>query len=166
VATSRALLALLLLLGLAACEDEPAIEAVDAAQLDLVLAEYSDARARVLESVAVARETELAASAALDRAAARQALDLADHRTTTHIGLDGTSPFDRLRAHGGELRDVREFIFRIEGDPEDLAAKAAASWLAPFDDNAVLTEPATHAAVAFAPVDEGGYVGVLLLAHR
>ena len=61
---------------------------------------------------------------------------------------------------------VREFIFQIEGEPEDLAERALAAWLAPFEDNGVMTEPATHAAVAFAPTADGGYVGGLLLAQR
>ena len=160
------LLSLLLLLGLVACESEPAEDAVDVSRLDQVLDDYSTERARVVESVSDARESALETSAALDRAAARQALDLAAHRTTTHVGRDGTSPFDRVRAEGGDLDEVREFIFRVEGDPEDLADRAAASWLAPFEDNAVRAVPATHVAVAFAPVNEGGYVGVLLLAQR
>ena len=164
--TRNILLSLILATGVVACESEPASEAVDTGQLDLVLAEHSGDREAVVERVSEAREQDLDTSVALDRAAARQAVDLARHRTSTHMGHDGTSPFERLRAEGGDLDHVREFIFRIEGEPEDLAARAAASWLAPFEDNAVLTEPATHVAVAFAPVDDGGYVGVLLLAQR
>lgn len=163
---SRILLSALLLVGLVACENEPPAEVVDAGLLDQVLSDYSGARATVVARVADAREAELETSGALDRAAARQALDLSTHRTSTHMGQDGTSPFERMRAEGATLENVREFIFRIEGEPADLGARAAASWLAPFDENGVLTEPATHVAVAFAPVAEGGYVGVLLLAQR
>lgn len=164
--TPRILIPALLLLGLVACENEPVTVAVDTGQLDLVLGDYADERAQVIETVSAARGIELQNSGALDRAAARQALDLASHRESTHLGQDGSSPFDRVVAEGGELDQVREFIFRIEGQPDDLAARAASSWLAPFERNAVLIEPATHAAVAFAPVAEGGYVGVLLLAQH
>lgn len=64
------------------------------------------------------------------------------------------------------MKGVREFLFRVEGHMDDLGTRAAGTWLAPFEDNGVLTEPCTHAAVAFAPLEDGGCVGVLLLAQR
>ena len=160
------LLSLLLLVGLVACETDSGTPAVDAGQIDAVLSEYSADRAAVMSAISDARGMELATSATLDQAAARHALDLAHHRTATHMGQDGSSPHQRMHEAGGDMRHVREFIFRIEGDPEDLGAAAATTWLAPHDQNAVLTEPCTHAAVAFAPLEEGGCVGVLLLAQR
>jgi hypothetical protein len=159
-------LSLILLVGLAACGEEPERAAVDPGQLDTVLAEHSADRAAVIAAVGEARGTELETTVALDRAAARHALDLASHRTATHMGQDGSHPMARLRDAGAEMSGVSEFIFRVESDPEDLGGSAAAAWLAPIKDNGVLTEPCTHAAVAFAPLEDGGWVGVLLLAQR
>jgi uncharacterized protein YkwD len=166
VNTTRILLSLALLCGLAACESEPMDTGVDANSIDTVLNEHAADRDQVISSLADARDIELTTSTALDRAAARHALDLADRRMSTHIGRDGSSPRERLSDAGAEIDGVREFIFQIQGEPENLAERALATWLAPFEDNAVLTEPATHAAVAFAPTEDGGYVGVLLLAQR
>jgi uncharacterized protein YkwD len=159
------LLSFCLLFGLVACESETETY-TDPGQVDAVLSEYAAERAEVIAAIGDARGIELSSSPALDRAAARHALELAGHRTSTHLGADGSSPVERIREAGARMRGVREFIFRIEGDPEDLGRRAAHTWLAPFDDNAVLTEPCTHAAVAFAPLEEGGSVGVLLLAQR
>ena len=159
------LLSLILMLGLVACEPERYPES-STGEVDAVLVEYSAERATVVSAIADARDLDLQTSEALDRAAASHALDLARHRTSTHLGQDGSSPRERMRRAGSQMRDVREFIFRIEGHCEDLGAMAAGTWLAPHDENAVLTEPATHAAVAFAPLEEGGSVGVLLLAQR
>jgi len=139
---------------------------VNANSIDTVLNEHAADRDQVISSLADARDIELGTSTALDRAAARHAIDLADRRLSTHIGSDGSSPRERLSDAGVRMDGVREFIFQIQGEPENLAERALAAWLAPFEDNAVLTEPATHAAVAFAPIAEGGYVGVLLLAQR
>ena len=160
------LLLLCLLAGLIACAPGSEDPGPDAEQLEAVLKKYSGDRSEVLLAIGNARGTELGRSAKLDRAAARHALDLAGHRTSTHMGQDGSGPAQRIREAGDRMRDVHEFIFRIEGDRDDLGAIAAQTWLAPHEQNAVLTEPCTHAAVAFAPLDEGGYVGVLLLAQR
>jgi uncharacterized protein YkwD len=159
-------LSLLLIVGLVACGEEPEQASVDPGQLDTVLAEYSADRAAVIAAVGEARGMELQTSNALDRAAARHALDLASHRTATHMGQDGSHPMTRLHEAGAGMSDVREFIFRVESDPEDLGRSAAMAWLAPMKDNGVLTEPGTHVAVAFAPLEDGGCVGVLLLAQR
>jgi len=159
-------LTLCLLLGLVACDSEPEPAAVDPVQSDSLLEEYSAERAVVVAAVGEARGMELATSSALDLAAVRQAMDLASHRTATHMGQDGSSPMDRMRAAGAQMHDVHEFIFRIEGHRDDLGHQAAAAWLAPMEDNPVLTQPCTHAAVAFAPTEDGGCVGVLLLAQR
>lgn len=160
------LLSLILVFGLAACAPGTEDPGPDPEQLEAVLAKYSSDRSEVLLAIGNARGEELGRSPELDRAAMRHALDLATHRTATHMGEDGSSPAERIREAGGQMEGVREFIFRIEGDRDDLGAIAAATWLAPHDENAVLTEPATHAAVAFAPLEEGGCVGVLLLAQR
>ncbi len=172
MSATKILLSLLLLVGLTACESDTPDTVAGPGQIDQVLDEFVSARSQVIQSLGDARGTDLSASAALDRAAARHALDLATHRTSTHLGLDGSSPRERIASHGGQMNRQREFIFRIEGDPgdqadhTDLADRALATWLAPLPDNAVLTESATHAAVAFAPTMDGGYVGVLLLAQR
>jgi uncharacterized protein YkwD len=174
VKAARILFSLLLLGGLAgltslvACESSPETEATpaDAGQIDGVLDEYATARAEVLSSIAAARNLDLATDRTLDRAAARHALDLAERSESSHIGADGSSPQARLQASGFAGRHAREFLFQIQGEPADLGASAAKSWLAPFEDNGVLTEPATHAGVAFAPTADGGYVGVLILAQR
>ncbi|RKZ13344.1 hypothetical protein DRQ53_13455 [bacterium] len=172
MSAKRILLSLILLVGLAACESDTPDPVADPGQIDQALSEFASARSQVIQSLGEARGADLSESAALDRAAARHALDLATHRTSTHIGLDGSSPGERIASHGGQMDRQREFIFRIEGDPgdqsdyADLADRALATWLAPLPDNAVLTESATHAAVAFAPTRDGGYVGVLLLAQR
>jgi uncharacterized protein YkwD len=163
---SGILLALVLALGLVACESETPEPVIEPAQLDAVLAEYSADRAEVVSAIAEARDLDLQTTEALDRAAARHALDLASHRTSTHMGGDGSSPMERLRHAGAGMKSVREFIFRIEGDRDDLGNRAAKTWLAPVGHNGVLTEPCTHAAVAFAPLEDGGCVGVLLLAQR
>jgi uncharacterized protein YkwD len=171
VKAARILFSLLLLgslTSLVACESSPEPEATsaDAGRIDGVLDEYATARAEVLSSIAAARDLDLTNDRTLDRAAARHALDLAERRETSHLGSDGSSPQSRLRASGFAGRQAREFLFQIQGEPEDLGASAAKSWLAPFEDNGVLTEPATHAGVAFAPTSDGGYVGVLILAQR
>ena len=163
---NRILLSLALIGGLVACESEPMDTGVDTNRIDTVLDEHAGDRGQVISTLAAARDTELNTSTALDRAAARHALDLADRRVSTHIGSDGSSPRERLSDAGLVMDGVREFIFQIQGEPEDLAERALATWLAPFEGNGVLTEPATHAAVAFAPTETGGYVGVLLLAQR
>jgi hypothetical protein len=166
VNVSRILLSLALMGGLVGCESEPMDQGVDANRIDTALTDYAADRGQVISSIADARDIELTTSTALDRSAARHALDLADRRVSTHIGSDGSSPMERLSDAGMEMDGVREFIFQIRGEPKDLAGSALATWLAPFKDNGVLTEPATHAAVAFAPTEDGGYVGVLLLAQR
>lgn len=164
--TTGILLSLILAFGLVACDPGTEDPGPDPEQLAEVLAKYSSDRSEVLLAIGQARGIEFETSEELDRAAMRHALDLSRHRTITHMGDDGSGPAQRIREAGGQIDGVREFIFRIEGDRDDLGAIAAQTWLAPLDDNAVLTEPATHAAVAFAPLDEGGCVGVLLLAQR
>jgi hypothetical protein len=160
------LLLLCLLAGVVACDPGTEDPGPDPDQLEAVLKKYSSNRSEVIVAIGKARGKTLERSVELDRAAARHALDLATHRTSTHMGEDGSWPAQRIREAGGEMQSVREFIFRIEGDRDDLGALAAQTWLAPHDQNAVLTEPCTHAAVAFAPLEEGGCVGVLLLAQR
>ena len=160
------LLSLFLMLGLMACESDTETPGVDSGQIDTVLQDFSSERAEVVAAISDARGIELDSSSALDYAAARHALDLAGHRTSTHMGEDGTSPMERIHAAGSGMKHVREFIFRIEGHRDDLGHRASKTWLAPFDDNAVMTEPCTHVAVAFAPVEDGGCVGVLLLGQR
>ena len=163
---SGILLALVVAIGLVACESDTPEPAIEPGQVDAVLAEYSNDRAEVIAAISEARDLDLETTPGLDRAAARHALDLASHRTSTHIGVDGTSPIERMRMSGSEMKRVREFIFRIEGHRDDLGRRAAKTWLAPMGKNGVLTEPCTHAAVAFAPLEDGGCVGVLLLAQR
>lgn len=176
MSTTRILLALTLMAGLsafAACDsgdqdtrtDLTQVASVDRA-VDRSLDEFAAARSEVLAGIDRARGQQLVRNTALDRAAARHALDLAGRRTMTHIGQDGSSPLGRAGAYGAQLGKVSEHIFRIEGEPTDLGDRALAAWVAPFADNAVLTDPATHIAVAFAESPDGGYVGVLLLAQR
>jgi len=160
------LLSLCLLLGLVACESGTEDPGPDPEQLEAVLEEYNGERTQVILAIGDARGMELATSVELDRAAARHALDLAQHRASSHLGEDGSSPMQRIHEAGCDVQGAREFMFRVEGDPDDLGAYAARTWLAPFKDNGVLTEPCTHAAVAFAPLEDGGCVGVLLLAQR
>lgn len=160
------LVSVLLVTGFAACESSPDSPATDLALVEASLDQFATDRARVIQAVGAAREQELHQTTPLDHAAARHALDLAQHRTSTHMGFDGSSPSQRVAMHGVRMDSVSEFIFQIEGEPDDLGARAAATWLAPFEDNAVRTETATHAAVAFAERTDGGYVGVLLLAQR
>jgi uncharacterized protein YkwD len=112
VNTTRILLSLALLCGLAACESEPMDTGVDANSIDTVLNEHAADRDQVISSLADARDIELTTSTALDRAAARHALDLADRRMSTHIGRDGSSPRERLSDAGAEIDGVREFIFQ------------------------------------------------------
>lgn len=85
------LLSFCMLLGLVACESGTEDPGPDPGQLERVLAEYSDDRSMVISAIGGARGMDLASSPELDRAAARHALDLARHRTSTHMGHDGSS---------------------------------------------------------------------------
>jgi len=169
VKAARILVSLFLLVplaGLVACESSPEQSPAGDHQIDAVLDEYASARAEVLSALSKTRGIDLGGDETLARAAARHALDLAERREATHLGTDGSSPRTRLAEMGFATSSAREFLFQIQGEPADLGASAARSWLAPLEGNGVLSEPANRAGVAFAPTADGGYVGVLLLAQR